>query len=178
MSRPRFPPEVRKAIEADLKRLHPLIDARTFIIVLESAAMFAQHEKDNPAKRDLQKDRERALKKVENAARNLCDSITDLDEDAQWYLFSNSGLAHVDDRAKFLHLLSMLQSTASSKLPPADKDHARLDIAKSLNDQFVELGIPFTESNSGFGADCVGYVFNLAGLSGDNVRYWIGKAKA
>lgn len=194
MSRPQLPPKVRKELEAELKRREPRADPRAFIIALESAAVFARHDESIDKDASTQKERARVVDKVANATRNLKAAIGELDEDARWHLFgrvaagfqkvtSNDVLTvrRMELRGEKYHrefdaLLSMLQHAAGTELPKIERHSGKESAARTVHEEFKRLDIPFAESHTGFGADCLREVFKLAGFDADNVRYWIGVA--
>lgn len=196
MSRPKFSAHVRTQIASDLRRLYPHIDSREFLICLESAAYLAKYDDVANRSSAKQKDRTRTVARIKNAARNLTSAIAELDEDARWHLFGRiaAGKEDVTERdplsasraelegagywRELSSLLELLLTAASNELPFLEHSRGELSAARSLFEDFHRFGIPFSENESSFASACVGHVFNLAGLRSENVRYWIGKARA
>lgn len=65
----------------------------------------------------------------------------------------------------------------AAKELPVSKFNARLNCVVSIQREFATFGLPpFTDSDSGFAADCIRAVFELAGVSVDDPRYWMRQA--
>lgn len=135
------------------------------------------------------------MAKVSNAARNLLTALQELHEDDLWHLF---GTAHalakgrsvadaVEKRSNELRgyrlrrdveaYIFLLQRAASAPLPDLDQISPKAGAAIAVCEEFERLKLPFSASNTGFAADCMRAVFRLAGLPGDDVKYWIAEAK-
>lgn len=67
---------------------------------------------------------------------------------------------------------------AQTSLPKYERNDndARLQTVKALERQIIEHGIEFVTTESGFPAQCLRSIFELAGLDTEKVSYWLKKA--
>lgn len=67
---------------------------------------------------------------------------------------------------------------AQTSLPKYERNDndARLQTVKGLERQIIEHGIEFVTTESGFPAQCLRSMFELAGLDTEKVSYWLNKA--